>query len=185
MEVVLFISKIFLTRHRKSLLPFVFSAGEDIARKGFIVTFLKKMACRSCCKKGELPAKNTNNVKKDSWQNKKSFFSFPFLSIFLSESFLRFGQKPPLVLDVRHRLETCVILVTQSDLRDMFLQKVHSDRLLVALCKDSFAIPLDHTGFTHCAIANDHNLKEEERNLFRHKVQWWLQTADGGGQKSK
>ncbi len=40
-----------------------------------------------------------------------------------------------------------------------FLQKVHSDCLLVSLCEDSLAVPLDHAGFTNRAIANYHHLQ--------------------------
>ena len=43
-------------------------------------------------------------------------------------------------------------------LRDMLLEEVHTDRFLVISRKNALAVTLDHTGFAHCPIANNHHL---------------------------
>ena len=45
-------------------------------------------------------------------------------------------------------------------LRDMLLEEVHTDRFLVISRKNALAVTLDHTGFAHCPIANNHHLQK-------------------------
>ena len=46
--------------------------------------------------------------------------------------------------------------------RDMLLQKVDADGLLVVPCEDALAVALDHAGLADGAVADDHHLQETE-----------------------
>ncbi len=47
----------------------------------------------------------------------------------------------------------------ENNSRDVFLQKVDSDGLLVVPGEDALAVSLDHARFAHSSVSHNHHLK--------------------------
>ena len=52
--------------------------------------------------------------------------------------------------------------------RDVFLEEVDADGLLVVLGEDALAVALDHARLAHRTVPHDHNLKHKIKHYLSH-----------------
>ncbi len=79
------------------------------------------------------------------------------------------------------RLDNCDVICDDRHSRDVLLEEVDSDGLLVVAREDSLAVALDHARLAHRAVAHDHNLEEEMR---QQKMKCVLLPAGRAGERT-